>query len=51
MEENLNTFVMKHPPNSPDLNPIEHIWKVLKDKIEKKSPQSKDELEEALKTE
>ncbi|KAI0995295.1 hypothetical protein K3495_g12886 [Podosphaera aphanis] len=26
------------PPYSPDLNPIEHVWKILKDKIEYKYP-------------
>ncbi|KAI0999110.1 hypothetical protein K3495_g9083 [Podosphaera aphanis] len=26
------------PPYSPDLNPIEHVWKIMKDKIEYKYP-------------
>ncbi|KAI1006251.1 hypothetical protein K3495_g1974 [Podosphaera aphanis] len=26
------------PPYSPDLNPIEHVWKIMKDKIEFKYP-------------
>jgi len=26
----------QHPPNSPDLNPIENIWAYIKDRISKK---------------
>jgi len=28
-----NIQVMEWPPNSPDLNPIEHCWKRLKEKL------------------
>jgi len=28
-----NIKVMEWPPNSPDLNPIEHCWKRLKEKL------------------
>lgn len=28
------------PPYSPDLNPIEHVWKIMKDNIEYKYPDS-----------
>jgi len=32
------------PANSPDLNPIEDIWAVLKDRIRRRAPQSKEQL-------
>ena len=32
------------PGNSPDLNPIENIWKVLKSKVHKRQPKSLKEL-------
>ena len=33
-----NIQVDKHPPYSPDLNPIEHVWVVLKQKLHKQYP-------------
>jgi len=37
-------------PYSPDLNPIELIWVLLKNEVEKKQSCDKNELEEAIKT-
>ena len=34
----------KWPPNSPDLNPIEHVWSMLKDRVSERSPTTKAEL-------
>jgi transposase len=33
------------PSNSPDVNPIENIWSIIKRKVEKRKPKNIDELE------
>lgn len=33
------------PPNSPDINPIEDIWRLLKDRIRKRMPKTLKEIE------
>jgi hypothetical protein len=30
-----------HPPNSPDLNPIENVWSMLEDRLDKLRPRPK----------
>jgi hypothetical protein len=30
-----------HPPNSPDLNPIENVWSALEDRLDKLRPRPK----------
>ena len=32
------------PPNSPDLNPIENVWSILKERISEKNPLTKQQL-------
>jgi transposase len=39
------------PSNSPDVNPIENIWSIVKRKVEKRKPKNIDELERFLVTE
>ena len=37
--------VMVWPSNSPDLNPIENLWAIVKGNVEKRMPQNINELE------
>ena len=39
------------PPNSPDLNPIENIWAVLKSRVAERNPANKAQLIEIIKEE
>ncbi|CAF1233788.1 unnamed protein product [Didymodactylos carnosus] len=36
--------VLQWPSSSPDLNPIEHLWDVLEDRVKKRQPKNKAEL-------
>jgi len=41
--------VLDWPGNSPDINPIENLWQVMKRKVEEKHPSSIDSLKSAIK--
>ena len=38
-------------PNSPDLNPMENMWSILKRRVEKRKPSDTDELEAFIREE
>jgi transposase len=38
------------PPNRPDLNSIEMIWAIMKMRVKRAAPQTKEELEQVIKT-
>ena len=40
---------MKWPSNSPDLNPIENIWNILKQTVNNKRPSNVKELLQSMK--
>jgi hypothetical protein len=44
MDENIPS-VMGWPSNSPDLNPIENVWAVIKKRVEKQKPQNIGDLQ------
>jgi len=39
------------PEKSPDLNPIEHVWRILKQRVQKRFPRSKADLRQYLQEE
>ena len=39
---------MKTPPQSADLNPIEHLWAFLKPRVHSRNPSSKEELKRVV---
>jgi len=49
-EKEISVF-SDYPPNSPDLNPIEHAWALLKVKVAKRKPKNIQELSDIIKDE
>ena len=43
--------IVDWPASSPDLNPIENIWSILKDKVARRNPQTKEELKLCIRQE
>jgi len=43
--------VLDWPPQSPDMNVIEHLWSIIKPKIAKRHPANLKELDDAIKVE
>lgn len=39
------------PPNSPDLNPIENLWRLLKSRVRKRYPKTKEDLRRCIEEE
>jgi len=46
--EKLNISLVYLPPYSPDLNPIENVWKSVKRAVSEKSPLSIEEVKETI---
>lgn len=44
-------YLLEHPPQSPDLNPVEQLWGIIKRKIEVRHPKNLTELKNLIITE
>ena len=48
--ENCHVHVLDWPANSPDFNPIENLWGIVKKKLHKHQPNTCEQLKDAIKT-
>lgn len=48
IQQELGCELLPHPPQSPDLNPIELIWAIMKTKVEATHPKNKGQLKNAI---
>ena len=48
IKEQLSCDLIPHPPQSPDLNPIELVWAAMKVQVEAKRPRNKTQLKDAI---
>ena len=44
-------YIDDWPPNSPDLNPIKGVWRILKQRVKKWKVHNTEELREAIEAE
>ena len=47
----IKDYIIKWPPYSPDLNPIENLWADLKKRVEQHNAKTVEELKEAVEQE
>ena len=47
----MDLIIIDWPPNSPDLNSIENLWSLLKDRIGKEFPKKREDVKKAVEAE